>query len=1085
MRYSLQSLLVVLLIATCHAEPVPVPPIAGEGVVVHVGCGDGSNTLQLRVSDTCLLQGLDTDPAAVEQARAEIRAQGLYGRVSAIEWDGANLPYVDNFVNLLVVDDAAELTDLEIARVLAPNGVASLRDGNWRFVRGLNSAGFSLSSEDDYVRCRKPRPSEIDDWTHYLHSANNNAVARDSVVAPPRSMQWVGGPRYSRHHDKMSSVSAVVSAAGRVFTIVDEAPPVSILTPPQWNLVARDAFNGVVLWRRPIGTWHSHMHGLKSGPADLPRKLVAVGDRVYVTLDLYGPVQALDAATGKTVRTFENTGGSEEILVADGSLYVQLNPAKVSGAPPAKKTVNAPFNDPVRTLVALDAGTGKPLWTAEHPMLSGTLAVGGKSVVFVSRDRVQCLDRASGKPRWQSAAVPRLPVYPVRFTPTLVLYDDVVLFAGGELAGAPKRGNRSWDVDKNDTLTAMSTADGKVLWTAPHPHSGYASSEDVLVVDGVVWVGETTGGAAVGTFKGYDVRTGKVVKQFDPNVETYWFHHRCYRGKATENYLLISRTGTEFVDMKNEHWDIHHWVRGACLYGLMPANGLLYAPQHPCACFLESKQYGFNALAGKRPFRKAGPQLVKGPAFAKATAGKPAPGIPKSEDWPTFRGDNARRGLAATKLATELKPAWTAQVGGRLSPMTVAGGRIYVASIDDHTVHALSADTGEAAWQFTAGGRVDSPPTCFGGTVIFGSADGHVYCLNATDGKVVWRFRAAEGAAQVMSFGQLESAWPVHGSVLIEDDVLYFAAGRSIFLDGGLRLYRMDPRTGEVLSLTVLNERDEAADCNVQDYTRQLNMPAALPDILSCDGKQVYMRSQPFTLEGKRLPLEALGYTAQNPEQFGITVVQKPKHAHLFSATGFLDDSWWHRTYWVYGSHFFGGWSGYTRAGKVTPAGKILVMDDEQVYGFGRKLKFYRWTTPIEHMLFSASRDLTPVKAVKGSLAKGMKNPRVHKWTTDVPLFARAMLLSGDTLFLAGPSDIVNEEQLYRKWQDAQARKLIVKQAEMFAGTHGGVMWAVDKQTGERQAEWKLDTIPVFDGMAAADGRLYMACVNGRVMSFR
>ena len=29
----------------------------------------------------------------------------------------------------------------------------------------------------------------------------------------------------------------------------------------------------------------------------------------------------------------------------------------------------------------------------------------------------------------------------------------------------------------------------------------------------------------------------------------------------------------------------------------MPANGLIYAPQHPCACYLETKLYGFNALA--------------------------------------------------------------------------------------------------------------------------------------------------------------------------------------------------------------------------------------------------------------------------------------------------------------------------------------------------------------------------------------------------------------------------------------------------------------------------------------------------------
>ena len=39
-----------------------------------------------------------------------------------------------------------------------------------------------------------------------------------------------------------------------------------------------------------------------------------------------------------------------------------------------------------------------------------------------------------------------------------------------------------------------------------------------------------------------------------------------------------------------------------------------------------------------------------------------------------------------------------------------AGGRVVVAEIDAHRVHAIDAASGEVLWQFTAGGRVDSPP---------------------------------------------------------------------------------------------------------------------------------------------------------------------------------------------------------------------------------------------------------------------------------------------------------------------------------------------------------------------------------------
>ena len=137
-------------------------------------------------------------------------------------------------------------------------------------------------------------------------------------------------------------------------------------------------------------------------------------------------------------------------------------------------------------------------------------------------------------------------------------------------------------------MTALSAETGAELWKAYHPPSGYRSPEDLLVANGLVWTGETTSGRVVGTFTGRDPLTGQIEKEFSPDTDVYWFHHRCYRGKATDSYLLMSRTGTEFIDIRQDKWLPHHWTRGACLYGLMPANGLLYNPPHPCACYLET-----------------------------------------------------------------------------------------------------------------------------------------------------------------------------------------------------------------------------------------------------------------------------------------------------------------------------------------------------------------------------------------------------------------------------------------------------------------------------------------------------------------
>jgi len=100
----------------------------------------------------------------------------------------------------------------------------------------------------------------------------------------------------------------------------------------------------------------------------------------------------------------------------------------------------------------------------------------------------------------------------------------------------------------------------------------------------------------------------------------------------------------------------------------------------------------------------------------------------------------------------------------------VAEGKLFVAQMDAHTMHALRADNGDRLWQYTAGARIDSPPTIYKGLAIFGSADGHVYCLRASDGALVWRLRAAPHERRVVAFDQLESAWPVPGSVLIDNN---------------------------------------------------------------------------------------------------------------------------------------------------------------------------------------------------------------------------------------------------------------------------------------------------------------------------
>jgi len=671
----------------------------------------------------------------------------------------------------------------------------------------------------------------------------------------------------------------------------------------------------------------------------------------------------------------------------------------------------------------------------------------------------------------------------VLFGPTLVVHDDVVLFAGGEKLD-PIRGG-------NDTMTALSARSGETLWSAPHPASGYASAEDLFVIGGLVWCGVTSSPRDSGVFTGRDLHTGEVRREFPPDDWRHMPHHRCHRAKATSNYILTSRTGIEFVDLQAEHWTAHHWVRGSCNYGILPCNGLVYAPPHSCACYLLAKLNGLNALAPQRTWEgdgnkaeggrgklDASSRLEKGAAFEDSSPS--AFRLPPSEDWPTYRHDAARSGAATTVVPVELKRRWQADLGARLTGPVIADGRLYVAAIDEHTVHALASDTGKPLWRFTAGARVDSPPTVWQGRVLFGSRDGWVYCLRADDGAMVWRFRAAPADQRLVAQEQVESVWPVPGSVLVHEGVVYCVAGRAMWLDGGLRLVRLDARTGRKLSETVLDDKYPGTEDNLQRDIKWPNLPVALPDVLSCDGRYVYMRSQPFDLDGNRTEV----ITPRNYEE------QRGETAHLFSPTGFLDDSWWHRTCWVYGRSFISGAGGWYLAGYRAPTGAILVVDASSVYGFGKAPlrangtpnAYHLFACPKEPEIINPNPRQEPRKQGTSIFGKVIATRPGYDWSRSAPLLARAMTLAGQTLFVAGPPALVDEDEVYQRYADPAVQERAAAHVAAFEGRRGALRVAVSQADGTKQAAYRLDSPPVFDGVAAARGHLFLSTMDGKVL---
>ena len=92
-----------------------------------------------------------------------------------------------------------------------------------------------------------------------------------------------------------------------------------------------------------------------------------------------------------------------------------------------------------------------------------------------------------------------------------------------------------------------------------------------------------------------------------------------------------------------------------------------------------------------------------------------------------------------------------------------------------------------------------------GERLFLGCRDGHVYCLRAADGQSAWRFVAAPIERLTLSNDRVESVWPVSSSVLAHNGLIYAVAGRSSYLDGGIRLCALDPTTGALRHGAVLD----------------------------------------------------------------------------------------------------------------------------------------------------------------------------------------------------------------------------------------------------------------------------------------
>ena len=575
---------------------------------------------------------------------------------------------------------------------------------------------------------------------------------------------------------------------------------------------------------------------------------------------------------------------------------------------------------------------------------------------------------------------------------------------------------------------AVSARDGKPLWHSP-PRRAFRGKSVPFFIDGLVWLHRYAdpkerarrGAPASLVFEGLDPLTGRAKKRLDDFVG---YGGGCASAVATDRFILPPKN-IRLFDM--ETGETHRFVgaRGPCNLHMMPANGLWYALPQACRC-VRTAIRGFMALSSERiqwpeNGSRSSERLVKGPAFGELPSARRTPG----SDWPTLRRDSARSGFSPARVPTDLKILWEVKLSQRPDgPLK-----------EDLLLNQAYGDP-------------LSSPVISGGTIFLALPNSHqLVALDERDGSMRWSFVAG---------GRVDSPpTVVDGFCLFgcKNGWLYCLRASDGELAWRFRVTPLDRRIvafGQLespwpTSGSVLVEKGVA-------YSSAGRSPAADGGIALCaveiqSGRLLWEKREnnfwgmchPVLVgDGDFAYMGPLGFDLKD----GNRGDGRP-HLRGGRVSGLLNGHWRRMPLSMHCAQY--AWS----CGGVS--GHLLVFSEEKIFGYreikGRgKGKINKgWARMPACELFCRERRFSRSQA-----------PPLWTWAVPEPAQIEALLLTPDALFAAGTVD-----------KDAPRE---------------GRLWALSTETGRPLDDFKLDVPPIFDGMAAAGGRLYISLQDGRLL---
>ncbi|HUT09716.1 MAG TPA: PQQ-binding-like beta-propeller repeat protein [Thermoguttaceae bacterium] len=703
-------------------------------------------------------------PVAEEVAavREAAEAAGLLGqRVFVDQGNGNSIQLADNVADVVLVSQAAYdgPAPNEFLRVLHPEGKAILGD----------------------VQIVKPQPEGTDDWSHLYHGPDNNPLSTDRLARVPYLTQFLAGPKFC----PMPEVT--VAAGGRIFKafghIAHKANQNAMLN----TMLCINGYNGTILWRRDVpegfmihrSTMIATPETLYFGDAESCKLIDARTGRVKDEIVL--PEGLADGPVWKWMALED---GVLYALVGGEEIEVALQPSSTPGMGhwPWGMWQGHEYADPKtnfgfgRTFVAIDPASKKILWShreEEYIDSRGVCMKNGRICFYSPEKFLGCLDAKEGAVAWKTSDAEllraigpngRAQLYVTGYaTQTYIKCDDRHLFFAG-----PQRSR----------LVVVSAEDGKLLWQKEHGNLQLVLRDDAIYAAGP---GDT--GSKM------DYATGRQLAVLPTR-------RACTRATGSIDSIFY-RTSGGTVRLDVASGAAHHVapMRPPCQDGVIISDGLLYWGPWMCGCQLSLYGHVGLASAGGFDFHPA----VDDSRLETGYDGPLGPELAvRPGDWPCYQGDNARTAVAKVEIPRRVKRYWTFQPSTPCRPTApvTAGGVVFVGD-ESGVVRALGIASGLEHWKGYTDGSVFLPPAVADGRVFVGSADGRVYAFEAgTPGRMLWSFRAAPAEQRIPVFDKLISRWPVGGGVVVQDGVVYAAAG--IVNYDGTYVYALDAATGKV-----------------------------------------------------------------------------------------------------------------------------------------------------------------------------------------------------------------------------------------------------------------------------------------------